>query len=44
MSQPSGYDDEALPEQAADDTDHGWGEPVETDDDDRLIHEKPPHY
>lgn len=44
MSSPSGDDDEALPEQTADDTDHGWGEMPEPDDDERLTREKPPHY
>lgn len=44
MSEPSGYDDTAPQERAPDDTDVGWSEPDETDDDDRLTREKPPHY
>lgn len=44
MSEPSGYDDTVLPERAADDSDLGWGEPAQPDDDDRLTREKPPHY
>lgn len=37
--------DEVLPEQTTDDTDRGWGEhPDGEDDDDRLIREKPPHW
>lgn len=43
MSESSGYGDEVLPEQTLDDTDRGWGEPADNDDD-RLIREKPPHY
>ncbi len=36
---------ELLPEQTADDTDAGWGESVENDDDERrLLDEKPPHH
>ncbi len=37
-------DDEVLPEQTADDTDRGWGERTDEDDDERLIREKPPHW
>jgi hypothetical protein len=40
-------DDEVLPEQTSDDTDRGWGEHPgsdDTDDDERLIREKPPHW
>ena len=46
MSEREGYDDEVLPEQTSDDTDRGWGEPVDvdSDDDERLIREKPPHW
>lgn len=31
-------------EQSADDTDRGWGELPDEDDDDRIAREKPPHY
>ena len=45
MSEPQGHDDEVLPEQTSDDTDHGWGDPADdADDDERLIREKPPHW
>jgi hypothetical protein len=43
-----GYDDDAadevLPDQTSDDTDRGWGEAPDEDDDERLIREKPPHW
>ncbi len=32
-----------LPEQTADDTDRGWGEPAGGNDD-RLLAERPPHW
>ena len=36
---------ESLPEQTSDDTDVGWGEQQEPDDDDeRLVNEVPPHH
>ncbi len=36
---------ELVPEQSADDTDAGWGEPPSDDDDDRrLLDDKPPHH
>ena len=47
MSEYAGQDpdDELLPEQSTDDTDSGWGErPHESDDDERLTREVPPHY
>jgi hypothetical protein len=46
MSENAGYDDDAvLPEQTSDDTDRGWSEPSdESDDDERLLREKPPHW
>lgn len=44
MSEPSGYDDQVVPEQSSDDTDLGWGAAPEPEDDERLIREKPPHY
>lgn len=39
-------DDEldVLPDQTRDDTDRGWGEWRETDDDARLLEERPPHW
>jgi hypothetical protein len=33
-----------LPQSGSDETDAGWGERPEPDDDDRLRHERPPHY
>jgi hypothetical protein len=48
MSENQGYDDAPLPEQTTDDTDVGWGEQPdesdESDDDERLLREKPPHW
>jgi hypothetical protein len=36
-------DDALLPEQTADDTDHGWGEHASSNDE-RLLAERPPHW
>jgi hypothetical protein len=36
-------DEPVPPDQTADDTDQGWGDPVE-DDDDRLLDDLPPHH
>jgi hypothetical protein len=33
-----------LPERSSDETDAGWGERPEPDDDERLRQERPPHY
>jgi hypothetical protein len=33
-----------LPERSTDETDAGWGERPEPDDDERLRQERPPHY
>jgi hypothetical protein len=48
MSESQGDDDAALPDQTTDDTDRGWGEQGdhddEADDDERLLREKPPHW
>lgn len=48
VSESQGHDDgrdEVLPDQTSDDTDRGWGErPDDTDDDERLLREKPPHW
>jgi hypothetical protein len=32
------------PEQSREDTDAGWGEPAEPDDDERLYRDRPPHW
>jgi hypothetical protein len=34
----------ALPAQSREDTDAGWGEPPDPDDDERLYRERPPHW
>ncbi len=34
----------AAPQQSAEDTDHGWGEPPEPDPGERLRQERPPHW
>jgi hypothetical protein len=45
MGEKPGRDDTPLPERSSDDTDLGWGEhPDETDDDERLLRERPPHW
>lgn len=45
MSEQPGDEAEGPPEQSTDDTDVGWGErPDEDDDDERIAREKPPHY
>jgi len=33
-----------LPTQSREDTDVGWGEYRERDDDDRLLRDRPPHW
>jgi hypothetical protein len=33
-----------LPQRSSDETDAGWGERPEPDDDERLRQERPPHY
>jgi hypothetical protein len=33
-----------LPQRGSDETDAGWGERPEPDDDERLRQERPPHY
>jgi hypothetical protein len=33
-----------LPVQSREDTDAGWGEPAEPDDDERLFRDRPPHW
>lgn len=39
-------DDDPLPAQTTDDTDAGWGESPDTDEDEvrRLLDERPPHH
>jgi hypothetical protein len=37
-------DEPVLPTQSTEDTDVGWGEPPEQDDDERLVRERPPHW
>ena len=42
---PDDRDDRlALPQRSRDETDAGWGEQPEPDDDERLRAERPPHY
>jgi hypothetical protein len=49
-NQPSGAgppdpdDTPVLPVRSEEDTDIGWGEQPEPDDDDRLRHDRPPHW
>jgi hypothetical protein len=44
VSEPAGHEP-VPPDQSEDDTDRGWGErPDEDDDDERIAREKPPHY
>jgi hypothetical protein len=37
-------DEPVLPDQTRDDTDRGWGDEPPTDDDERLLAERPPHH
>lgn len=42
---PGAPDDRpVLPQRSRDETDTGWGERAEPDDDERLRQERPPHY
>lgn len=41
---PDPDDAPAPPAQRREDTDAGWGEPAEPDDDERLCRERPPHW
>src|SRR5580658_7881066 len=43
-AQPHPHDTPALPLAGKDDTDTGWGGPPDSDDDDRLSRERPPHW
>jgi hypothetical protein len=37
-------DEPVLPAKSREDTDAGWGEPDEPDDDERLNRDRPPHW
>jgi len=41
---PLADDEPVLPVQSREDTDAGWGEPAEPDDDERLYRDRPPHW
>jgi hypothetical protein len=41
---PGPGDPPVLPDQSQEDTDAGWGERPEPDDDERLSRERPPHW
>jgi hypothetical protein len=41
---PVDLSDEGLPEQTSDDTDTGWGEWRSSDDESRLLEDRPPHW
>jgi hypothetical protein len=41
---PDRDDKPAVPQRSLDDTDIGWGERPEPDDDERLSRERPPHW
>ncbi len=41
---PARDDTPALPSRSADETDTGWGDPPEPDDEERLRAERPPHW
>ena len=41
---PDRDDDPVLPVASREDTDDGWGEPAEPDDDERLCRDRPPHW
>jgi len=41
---PDPDDAPALPAQIREDTDAGWGEPAEPDDDECLCRDRPPHW
>jgi hypothetical protein len=45
-TEPELPDDDAplLPAQSTEDTDAGWGEYRDRDDDDRLLRDRPPHW
>lgn len=37
-------DEQVLPDRSTDETAAGWGEPTDSDDDQRLLDEVPPHH
>jgi hypothetical protein len=41
---PDPRDPPVLPDKSREDTDAGWGERPEPDDDERLSRERPPHW
>ena len=41
---PDPEDEPVLPVQSREDTDAGWGELAEADDDERLYRDRPPHW
>jgi hypothetical protein len=41
---PARDDSPALPLRSADETDTGWGDPPEPDDEERLRADRPPHW
>jgi hypothetical protein len=41
---PDPEDGPVLPAQSPEDTDAGWGEPAEPDDNERLCRDRPPHW
>jgi hypothetical protein len=43
VSEPYDWDD-LVPEQTSDDTDESWGESPTSDDVERILADKPPHY
>jgi hypothetical protein len=44
LTMPDPDDTPVLPAQSREDTDVGWGEPPEADDDERLRQDRPPHW
>jgi hypothetical protein len=44
LGPPEPDDQPVLPEQSREDTDVGWGERPEPDDDERLSRDRPPHW
>jgi hypothetical protein len=41
---PARPDEPGPPQQSAEDTDRGWGEPRDPDEDERLRRDRPPHW
>jgi len=44
LGPPEPDDQPVLPEQSREDTDVGWGEHPEPDDEERLRRDRPPHW